>query len=153
MAIIGSRGVNLEAGESFVLAASAARGATAVTNGTSVYIGGERQRYIVILDVTAAGIDAPDTLDVYVDWSLDDVTFYNGGHFTQAIGTGGAVSFFAVWDPTTPGAADIAVTADAAVHTIRPSLFGPYIRARWVIVEGAGGGVVSFTFSVKGYAI
>jgi hypothetical protein len=149
---IGNRGVDLEAGESFVLAASAARGATAGTNGTGVFLGGERQRYIVYLNVTAGTTDATDTLDVYVDWSLDDVTYFNGGHFTQVLGNAAVKAFFMVFDPSAPTATDLDITADAAVHTSRPALFGPYVRTRYIIVD-AGGGVASFTFSVKGYAI
>jgi hypothetical protein len=152
MAIIGSRGVNLEAGEAFTLKASSALGDTAGTNGTGVYIGGERQRYIVVLDVTAGATDAADILNVFIDWSLDDVTYFNGGHFTPVLGNAAVKAFFMVFDPSAPGTADIAITSDAANSTVRPSLFGPYIRARWIIVDG-GGHLESFTFSVKGYAI
>ena len=152
MAILGSRGVNLEAGETFTLKASAAVGATAGTNGTGVFMGGERLRYIVILDVTAAATDATDTLDVYVDFSLDDLTYYNGGHFTQVLGDGGAKAFYMVFDAGGPGTAGVAISADCAANTVRPSLFGAYIRTRYVIVD-PGAGVASFTFSVKGYAI
>jgi hypothetical protein len=149
---IGNRGVDLNQGEAFTLKASAAVGATAGTNGTGVYLAGERLRFIVILDVTAAATDVTDTLDVYVDFSLDDVTYYNGGHFTQVLGNGGAVSFYMVFDAGGPGTAGVAITSDAAANTVRPSLFGPYIRTRYVIVD-PGAGAASFTFSVKGYAI
>lgn len=152
MTRLGKRGTDLDAGEAFTLAASAARGATASTNGTAVYMAGERRRFFVLLNVTAAATDVDDTLDVYVDFSLDDSTYYNGGRFTRCLGNGGAKKFFAVWDPTTPGTADIAVTTDAAVSTIRPSVFGPYIRLRWVIVD-PGAGAASFTFSVTGFAL
>jgi len=148
---IGNRGKDLDQGETFTLAASAARTATAVTNGTAIYFGGERQRFIVFLDVTAAATDIDDTLDVYIDFSLDNVTFYNGGHYTQVLGNGGVKSFYMVFDPSAPGTAGIAVTSDAAVNTVRPALIGPYIRARWVIVN-PGGGAASFTFSVLGFA-
>jgi len=149
---ISSRGVDLQQGEVVTLAASAARGATAGTNGTEVYIGGERRRYIFILAVTAAATDVDDTLDVYVDWSLDNVTYYNGAHYTQVLGNGGAKSFYVVFDPSAPGTAGVALSTDAAVNTVRPSLFGPYARLRWVIVD-PGVGVASFTFSVIGYAL
>jgi len=148
---IGSRGTDLLQGETVTLAASAARGATAGTNGTEVFLAGERKRFIFILDVTAAATDVDDTLDVYVDWSLDNVTYYNGGHFTQVLGNGGAVSFYMVFDPSAGVATDVDVTADQAVSTVVPSLFGPYVRLRWVIVD-PGAGAASFTFSVIGYA-
>ena len=148
---MGNRGVDLDQGETFTLAASGARTATAVTYGTAVYFGGERQRFIVFLDVTAAATDIDDTLDVYIDFSLDNVTFYNGGHYTQVLGNGGVKSFYMVFDPSAPGTAGIAVATDAAVNTVRPAMIGPYIRARWVIVN-PGGGAASFTFSVLGFA-
>jgi hypothetical protein len=48
--------------------------------------------------------------------------------------------------------ADIAFVTDAASGAVRPSLFGPYARARWAIVDG-GGGDTSHTFSVSLYAV
>jgi len=147
-----ARGANLKQGEVITLKASSIVTATAGTNGTAVYIGGERQRYIFVLAVTAAATEVDDTLNVFVDWSLDGVTYYNGGHFTPILGNGGAKSFFMVFDPSAPGTADIAIATDAANSTVRPSLFGAYVRARWVEVD-AGGGASSFTFSVIGYAI
>jgi hypothetical protein len=147
-----TRGSDLKQGEAITLKASSAIGATAGTNGTAVEIHGERQRFIFILDVTAAASEVTDTLDVYVDWSLDNVTYYNGGHFTQCLGNGGAVSYYMVFDPSAGVATDVDVTADQAVSTVVPSLFGPYVRARWVEVD-AGGVASSFTFSVLGYAI
>ena len=147
------RGVELLQGETFTLFASATR-TTAVANsaGTAVYIGGERRRYIAILNVTAAANVAGDTLDVFTDWSLDGVTYFNGAHFTQVLGNGGAVAFFVVFDPSNPGTAGIALTTDAAVNTVRPSLFGPYVRGRYTLVNGGAGGQ-SFSFSLVGYAL
>lgn len=149
---IGSRGHDLDMGEAITLKASSALGDTAGTNGTAVYIGGERVVYIIILSVTAAATDAADTLDVYIDWSLDGTTFFNGGHFTQVLGNGGAKSYYMVFGPSTSGVADVDISSDQAVSTVVPSLFGPYMRARWVIVDG-GGGAELFTFSVTGYTI
>ena len=146
------RGVNLEQGELITLKASGAVTATAGTNGTAVNVAGERRRFIFILNVTAAATDADDTLDVYIDWSLDNVTFYNGGHFTQVLGNGGAKSFYAVFDASAGTTAGVAVTADQAVNTFVPTLFGPYVRTRYVVVN-PGAGAASFTFSVLGYAL
>ena len=152
MAVKSARGINLEQGEVITLKASSAVGATAGTNGTAVPILGERRRYIFILSVTAAATEVTDTLDVYVDWSFDDATYYNGGHFTQCLGNGGAKKYFMVFDPSNPGTSVIDVTSDAANSTVRPALFGAYVRARWVEVD-PGGGASSFTFSVIGYAL
>lgn len=146
------RGTNLLQGETITLAASAAR--TANGNGTAVQINGERRRFIVVNRITASATDAGDTLDVYVDFSLDNTVWYNAVHFTQQAGNGAARTEYAVLDPSNPGTAVINVTADAAAGAVRPALFGPYIRARWAIVDGApGAGDQSHTFSVIAYAV
>ena len=148
----GSRGAQLHKGEAITLFASAARGATAGTNGTAVQINGERRRYIFILRVTAAATDVDDTLDAFVDWSLDGTTYFNGGHFTQVLGNGGVKSFYMVFDPSNPGVLAIDATADAAAAAVRPALFGAYVRGRYVVVD-PGAGAASFTFSLTGYAL
>ncbi len=145
-----SRGVDLTQGEAITLSASSAKVATG--DGTGVFIGGERKRFIVINAITASATAAGDTADVYVDFSLDNVTWYNAVHFTQQAGNGAARTEYAVLDPSAPAAVIIDVTTDAASGVTRPSLFGPYMRARWVLVDG-GGGDTSHTFSVIAYAI
>jgi len=152
MSNISPRGVNLQQGETVTLFASAVRAvATAGTNGTAVFLGGERRRFLWLLSLTDAGDAGGDTLDVYVDYSLDNLTYYNGVHFTQILGNGAnTLAFFTVCDPTAGLVADVDVTADAAVNTTRPALFGPYVRGRYVLVDG--GGTHTFTFSLTGYA-
>lgn len=149
MSVKGPRGVELSQGEVITLAALTAR--TAGANGTAVFVGGERKRFIVINRITVSAADAGDTLDVYVDFSLDNSVWHNAIHFTQQAGTGAARTEYAVLDPTTPGTAVIDVTTDAAAAAVRPALFGPYMRARWAIVD-SGDGDQSHTFSVIVYA-
>lgn len=153
MAVQSERGVNLQQGEAITLFASAVRAAaTAGTNGTAVYVGGERRRFLWLLSLTNAAAAAGDTLDVYVDYSLDNTTYYNGVHFTQILGNGAdTLAYFTVCDPTAGLAADVNVTADAAVNTTRPALFGPWVRGRYVLVDGGAHGQ-TFTFSLTGYA-
>jgi hypothetical protein len=152
MSVISKRGVDLIQGESLTLFASAARGASAGTNGTPVEVQGERPRYVVLLNITAAATEGTDTLDVYVDvLGPDAATWLNAIHFTQAIGTGGAKKFWAVLDPSNPGTAVVDVTTDAAASVVRPSLFGSQIRGRYVEVD-AGGAASSFTFALTVYA-
>jgi hypothetical protein len=146
----GPRGVELLQGETITLAASAAR--TAGANGPAVYVGGERERLLVLLNVTASLTDAADTLDVYIDWSLDNVTWFNGGHFAQQAGNGAAKKEYMIFDPSNPGTASILVTSDAAAGAVRPAAFGVYIRARWAIVD-SGDANQSHTFSVVAYAV
>lgn len=150
--IKGPRGVELLAGEAITLLASTTSEVTTGVNGTAVYIGGERGRYLFLLNVTAAATAAGDTLNVYVDWSLDNTTWINGGHFTECVGDGGAKKYYMVFDPSAPGTSVIDATSDAASGAVRPALFGPYVRTRYVVVDG-GGHAESYTFSVTGYAI
>jgi hypothetical protein len=150
MGIKGPRGVELLQGETITLAASAAR--TTGANGTAVQIRGERRRFVIVNAITASATAAGDTLDVYVDFSLDGTTWYNAVHFTQQAGNGAARTEYAVLDPANPGTSVIDVTADAAAGDVRPALFGPTMRARWAIVD-AGGHAQSHTFSVLAYAV
>jgi hypothetical protein len=135
--------------EAFTLLASAARTATAGTNGTAVAGFGRFRRLILLLNVTAAAKDTVDTLDVYMDGSVDNLTWFNVAHFTQVLGDGGAKKFVAVLDASNPGTSVFDVTADAAAGAVRPAAFALYLRARWVIVDADGDG--GFTFGVTGY--
>lgn len=145
-----ARGKPLYQGEVIELHASAER--TADGNGTAVFIGGERRRFIWLLSITASATDAGDTLDVYIDCSIDGTTWINAVHFTQQAGNGAAVKQVAVLDPANPGASVIAVTSDAAAGAVRPALFGAYWRARWAVAD-SGDGNSAHTFSVTGYAV
>jgi hypothetical protein len=139
-------------GAAKTLLASGARGATAGTNATAVTGLDAIKRLLVLLDVTAAAAENTDTLDVYIDvLGPDAATYLNAIHFTQMLGNGGAKKFFAVLDPSAPGALDIDVTADAAAGAVRPALFGSAVRVRYVIAD-AGGAAASFTFSVTAFA-
>lgn len=135
-------------GEAFTLAASEAR--TAGANGTTRTGFGRFRRLILLLSITASAADAGDTLDVYVDGSLDGSTWFNLVHFTQQAGNGAARKEFAVLDPSTPGTSVINVTADANAAAVRPAGFAPYLRARWAIAD-SGNGDSSHTFSLTGY--
>jgi len=141
------------AGETFTLFASAAR-ATAVANsaGTAVQFNGERQKFALLLDHTASGAVAGDTLDVYVDFSFDNVTWFNAVHFTQLAGDAAANKEFAFLDSANPGTATISVTSNAASGAVRPAIFGAYIRGRYTLVD-AGAHGQTMTFSLTGYAL
>lgn len=149
MSVKGPRGVELLQGEVITLAALTAR--TAGANGTAVYVGGERKRFIVVNRITVSAHEAGDTLDVYVDVSLDNSIWHNAIHFTQQAGNGAARTEYAVLDPSNPGTSVINVTTDAAAAAVRPALFGPYMRARWAIAD-SGDADSSHTFSVIVYA-
>ncbi len=148
MPLKGPRGAELLQGELITLLTSAARGATAGTNGTAIPIYAERLIYTWLLDVTAAATDVTDTLDVYID-TLIDATWINAVHFTQVLGNGGAKKFFATTMPENLGISTD-ITSDCAVGITR-GIVGSEWRARWVIID-PGAGAASFTFSLIGYA-
>ena len=139
-------------GAAFTLAASAAREATAGTNGTAVNVDGKWVAMIVLCEFTAKATDATDTCDVYVD-VLVNATWINAIHFTQALGNGtDAAKEYAVLCPSGGNTTVTTATADAASGVVRGDAFGSQIRARWVIVN-TGTDDESFTFSVTGYAL
>ena len=150
MSAKGSRGANLHQGETITLFAAAARAVGAAVVSASFDLGGERRRFSIVNAITASATDAGDTLDVYVDFSLDNATWYNAIHFTQQAGNGAARTEFATLDPTNPGAVVVNITADAAAGAVRPGVFGRYIRGRYTIVDADAN--ASHTFSLIAYA-
>ena len=153
MTIKGPRGIELLQGEAFVLEPSSAH-VTIAANvaGVNQYtVRGERSRFVFLIDLTAAANLVGDTLDVFIDaLAPDGATWLNAIHFPQMLGNGGAKKFFAILDAANPGTACFDVSADAAVNTVRPALFGSDFRGRYTI---AGGGAQSFTFSLTAYAV
>ena len=115
---------------------------------------GDWNRMLAILDITNSGTDAGDTLDVFVDVSFDEVTWFNAIHFTQQAGNGSAVKELAALFPGTPDASDPhavkVITGDAAAAAVRPQLGGPFVRARSTVVRLTGTDE-THTFSVQLY--
>jgi hypothetical protein len=104
---------------------------------------------LFVLDVSAAATAAGDTLDVYVDTSLDGITWINAVHFTQVLGNGGAKREIAklTADPLADPDNVLAVDADAAVTVVRNVGVMPYIRHRSVLVDATTDDA-SFTYSL-----
>lgn len=105
---------------------------------------------VFLLNITAAATAASDTLDVYVQSSIDDgTTFDDFVHFTQALGNAGAKKYIAQWivegtAPTTP----LHAPQDAALAAgVSQGPVGVLWRIKWVAVDG-GGADTSFTFSL-----
>jgi hypothetical protein len=94
------------------------------------------------LDLTSAAGASGDTLDVYVQTSLDGKNWVDIVHFAQALGNGGAKRYF---DKTCEGLAQAEFENGTAlaVSTVR-HLFGDQYRVRWVIA----GSTPVFTFGV-----
>lgn len=137
-------------GRLVTLRSSAAQTVGTVT-GDAVALSGHYRRFIALLAISASATDAGDTLDVYVDFSLDGSTWVNAIHFTQQAGDGAAASEVAILDPSAPGTAVVAVTADAASGAVRPAVFGPYVRYRGVVVNVSAADA-SHTYSLILYA-
>lgn len=134
------------------LRASAAQAAAGTVTGDWVKLSRSFRELIVQLAVTAAGTDAADTLDVYVDTSFDGgTTAVNIGHFTQVLGNGGAKTFVMSFCNANPGAtAVVAVGTDAASGATRQIGFGDQIRYRAVMVDADVNG--SFTHAITAMA-
>lgn len=134
-------------GQLMTLRASAAQTAGTV-NGTGVSLDRPFSRAEVTLVVSAAKTAAGDTLDVYVDKSLDGgTTWFNIGHFTQVLGNGGAKKFTMSFAQDNPGAtAVIDSTSDAAAGATRQSGIGSMLRVRGTVVETSD---ASFTWEAK----
>jgi len=121
-------------GQAYTLFASAARTDLTDGNGDAVEVRAH-DRIIVLLDVTASATEAGDTLDVYVDASIDGTTWYNVGRFVQQAGDGSAKKEVMILDPSNPGVDVFDVTSDCASGKVRPAGFGRYLRGRCVVTE------------------
>jgi len=102
------------------------------------------------LNVTAAATAVADTLDVYIQHSLDGTNFDDFVRFTQVLGNGGAKVFLARWNAI--GAAPEAeqgAPQDAAMSAgVLQQPVGNILRVKWVIVDD-GTDDASFTFGVE----
>jgi len=132
------------------LVASAAR--TASDNSGALTLGRKESASSAVfqLTVSAAATAASDTLDVYVQHSVDGGTTYDDFvHFTQVLGNGGAKKFIAHWQRDVIPTTALHAPADGALAAgVLQGPVGSTWRVKWVIVDG-GGSDASFTFSVS----
>ena len=138
--------------EALVLFPSAARGGGAAVLGTVVPNPG-RLVYTWVLTLTNAATDATDTCDVYIDTLIGPLTgqWVNIVHFTQILGNGAdAIVRYCVTVPANMLTTDLATGDRAAGVSI--GVVGSQFRGRYTIVDDAGGGACTFTFSLNGYA-
>jgi hypothetical protein len=133
------------------LRASAAQATAGTVTGTAIALQQAFKEMSVQLIVSAAGTDAADTLDAYIDTSFDGgTTWVNVGHFTQVLGNGGAKTFVMSFCNANPGAtAVVNVTSDASAGATRQIGFGSQIRYRGVMVDADANG--SFTYELKAF--
>lgn len=99
------------------------------------------------LDVTAAATAAGDTLDVYIQHTVDGTNYDDFVHFTQVLGDGGAKRFLARWNSL--GAApesELGAAQDAAMSAgVLQQPISRTWRVKWVIASASD---PAFTFSV-----
>jgi len=130
--------------EAEVLEASSAK--TASSTGTTAIGGrGEFRAAEFELDVTVSDTDAGDTLDVFIQTTIDGTNWLDVVHFTQVIGTDTAKRFVAKIVGTLAEAM-YEVASALAAGSVR-HILGKRYRARWDLVD-AGADNASFTFSI-----
>jgi hypothetical protein len=103
---------------------------------------------IFFLDVTSAAQLVGDTLNVYIQSSLDGTVWDDFVSFTQALGNGGAKQYLARWVRDLSPETELAAPSDKAMAegVRRGPVPCSYWRVAWVI---EGGENKSFTFSVS----
>lgn len=103
---------------------------------------------VLLLDVTAAAQLVGDTLDVYLQGSVDGSSWNDILHVTQVLGNGGAKKYEARWFRDMAPETELGALLDKAMT--EGVLQGPQAvsnwRLAWVV---AGGANKSFTFSVS----
>lgn len=126
-----------------VLLPSAARLVTAGTNGDEFIIEGLSALFLQ-LDVSAAATDVGDTLDVYVQTTIDGTNWVDIYHFTQVLGNGGAKRYYGkvMFDAALTEFENGTALAAGASR----SIMGEKYRVRYVIVDADADG--GFTFGV-----
>lgn len=132
--------------ENIVLLASGAQ--TATGTGTAITLDGF-EVLTVQCELTAAATEANDTLDVFLQTTVDGSTWLDAIHFTQMLGNGGAKRFVAKIS------ASLALTEYETATSLGAAavrnLIGSQWRVRWAIADPTGSNA-SFTFSVKANA-
>lgn len=125
---------------------------TVVANGnsrsTAVGLHGGSVAAEVLLNVTAAATAVGDTLNVYVQASVDGGTTWDDViSFTQVLGNGGAKKFLARWQGLIAPTTALAAPQDAALAagSVAQGPHGLLWSAKWVVVSASG---PSFTFSL-----
>jgi hypothetical protein len=103
-----------------------------------------------ILQLAEAADDAGDTLDVYIQDSIDGSVWDDLVHFTQALGNSGAKTFLARAACGISPIAALGEKKDCSLAAgVRQGPVGSMVRAKWVIApSGDVPADQSFKFSV-----
>lgn len=118
---------------------------TATSTGTTA-ISADGSKYDAVvfqLDVTAAATAVGDTLDMFVQTTVDGTNWLDIAHFTQVLGNGGAKRF--IGKVTRDVSETMYETGTALAAAAVRNVLGNQYRTRYVIA----GATPSFTVSVK----
>jgi hypothetical protein len=134
----------------FTLLPSAARvasGNAVITDQGGAYELTRCNRIAFLLNVTAAATAAGDTLNVYVQSTIDGGTTWNDFvSFTQVLGNGGAKKFEADWNAIAGPTTALGPPTDATLAAgVKQGPIGAGFRVKWVIASASA---PSFTFSL-----
>lgn len=125
-------------------------GAQTVTGTGSVLQIDGLEALVFQLDLTAAATESSDTLDVYVQTTIDGTNWIDIVHFTQVLGNGGAKRYFSkVLGVGTLTEFENATSLGAAAAR---NIMGSQFRVRWAITDASTQNA-SFTFSVTANGI
>jgi hypothetical protein len=108
----------------------------------------EIQTGIFQLTVSAAAAAAGDTLNVYIQHSVDaGATWDDFVSYTQVLGNGGTKKFLAYWSRTAARTTLMAAPSDGALAAgVAQGPIGPMMQIKWVIA----GSTPNFTFKIDG---
>lgn len=119
--------------------------ASAGTGVSFVFKAPSPTKAFLFLSVTSAAAAATDTLDVFVQHSLDKQTWDDFVHFTQVLGNDGPRKYLAVWAPNGVEQELRPYPDDGQMPVgVRQNPVGPWWRVKWSVA----GATASFTFSV-----
>lgn len=106
-------------------------------------------RSLFLLEVTAAATAAGDTLNVFVQSSVDGTVWDDFIHFTEVLGDGGAKKFLAAWNGVITPTTALGPPADGTLSAgVKQGPVGSQFRVKWVIVDATTDDA-SFTFGLK----
>jgi hypothetical protein len=107
---------------------------TASGNGSAVPLERGITGLTFLLQVTEAADEAGDTLDVYVQDSIDGQNWDDLVHFSPVLGNGGAKTFLARQACSISPSTALAEKKDASLGAgVRQGPVGSQVRAKWVI--------------------
>jgi len=120
--------------------------ATATGTGTAVAApGGRIGAMQFIFDLTSAASTGSDTLDVYVETTLDGTNWIEIVHFAQV--TGSATTYQMAGKIVAGLKEDLFTTSATLAASAHRDLFGSQYRAKWTITDDSGS--ASFAFTVN----